>query len=481
MQESLQAIIKARKEKLEKLRQLGIDPYPEKTPAHSKIAQILKNFSSFLRSKKLIAAAGRIVAMRTHGAIAFFDIKDSSGKIQILFKKDILGKQYEILENFDVGDFIWVAGSPFYTKTKEKTIEVRKFSILSKSLRPIPSEWFGLENIEERLRRRYLDILVNQEVKERMQKRSEIIFLMRKLLDAEGFIEVETPILQPLYGGATAKPFRTHHDLLDADFYLRIAPELYLKRLLITGFEKIYEIGKSFRNEGIDQKHNPEFTSLELYWAYQDREGLMKFLENFIKKLARSLGKKDKAIFKKWPRITFSLAIKKSLGVLYEKVSREELLLKAKERGVIFANEKISKGKIGDEIIKKIFVPKVKDPIFILDHPTEISPLSKKDPNQPQKSLRFQMIAAGWELVNGFAELNDPEDQRKRFESQERIREIGDEEAMRYDEDFIEAMEYGMPPAAGLGIGIDRLVAWLVDAPALKEVILFPMLKPKQK
>jgi lysyl-tRNA synthetase class 2 len=480
MGESLEEIRRVRKGKADRFRAEGVDPYPDGVPRRIPIGTIRKKFSALSRAKKRTPAAGRITAIRGHGALIFADLRDDSGTIQILFKRDLLGGAYGTLTNFDAGDFIWVEGIPFRTKAGEETLEVRQFRMLAKAIRPIPAKWFGLDNVEERLRRRYLDLLVNDDVRERFRSRSKIVSLLRTLIEHEGFFEVETPILQPLYGGAAAHPFRTHHDLLDLDLYLRIAPELYLKRLLVGGFERIYEIGKSFRNEGIDREHAPEFTSLELYWAYQDREGMMVFLEKLMKRLARAIGKKDRGIFREWPRLTFDEAIRRAIGIAYGRASREELLKRAKAKGVGFAEEAtLTKGKIGDEIVKKLFVPAVKDPIFLVDHPTEISPLAKHDPRQPQRALRFQAIAAGWEFANGFAELNDPEEQRRRFKEQERIRKMGEAEAMRYDEDFVEALEYGMPPAAGLGIGIDRLVAWLTDAPSLKEVILFPMLKPK--
>lgn len=478
--ESLEEIRRARKEKAERLRQEGIDPYAATAPKRLPIGDIRKKFSRYSRAKKHVDVAGRLTAIRGHGAIIFADLRDASGAIQLLFKQNVLRTAYKTLANIDMGDFVWARGIPFRTKTKEETIEVRKFQILTKALRPIPSKWFGLEDVEERLRRRYLDLLLNEEVRERFRKRSRLIMLLRAFLEGEGFMEVETPILQTLYGGAAAKPFRTHHDLLHVDLYLRIAPELYLKRLLVGGFEKIYEMGKSFRNEGIDREHHPEFTSLELYWAYQDRDGLMEFLETLIQRLARAMGKYDKGLFRKWPRLTFDEAVRRALGVSYGRVSREELLRRAKAKGIRFAEEAyLTKGKIGDEIIKKVFVPAVRDPMFLIEHPTEISPLAKHDPRKPQRALRFQAFAAGWEFANGFAELNDPEEQRRRFEAQETAGQRGDKEAMRHDEEFVEALEYGMPPAAGLGIGIDRLAAWFTDAPSLKEVILFPLLKPR--
>lgn len=476
---SLDEIIKARKSKLAKLKELNIVSYPENTSGRDSVGDVIKNFSKLVRLKKKAAVAGRLMSLRSHGGAVFGHLKDGTGKIQAFFKKDILKARFRLLEYMDLGDFLWVSGGLLKTKTGERTIEVREFEVLAKSLRPIPSEWYGLEDVEERFRKRYLDLLINAEVKARFETRSKIISLMRGFLDRAGFMEVDTPVLQPLHGGAAAKPFKAHLDILDIDLYLRIAPELYLKRLLVGGFEKIYEIGRVFRNEGIDREHNPEFTMLELYWTYQNRDGLMKFCEKLIRFIAKSIGSKTELGRTPWPTATFNEVIRRAVGIDYARAGVDELRIAGETRGLRFEAER-SKGKIGDEIFKKLFIAKIEKPVFIVDHPVEISPLAKKDPKNPQTALRFQIAAKGWEFANGFAELNDPTEQRERFEAQERIRRAGDEEAMHYDEDFVEALEYGMPPAAGLGMGIDRLVAWLTGAPSLKEAILFPLLKPKK-
>lgn len=472
---SLQSIIKARESKLMKLRERGIDAYPEITPPYAQIADVLQKFSKI----KKIALVGRLHALRQHGGVIFADIEDCSGKMQALFRKNALGKKFELLEFFDLGDFIWVEGKPVKTKSGEKTIDAARFIMLTKSLRPLPSEWHGLSDVEERFRRRYVDLLVNKDVKARFATRSAAIAITRRFLEKEGFMEVETPVLQPLYGGAAAHPFKTRHRILDVDFYLRIAPELYLKRLLVGGFEKIYEIARVFRNEGIDREHNPEFTMLELYVAYENREYLMRLCERLIAGLVKELKLKKNLPKTPWPRVKFIEIIKKETGLDFHRASASELIAAGKKRGICFESGQ-SKAKIADEIFKKFFVPKAENPVFVIDHPTEISPLAKKDSKDIQVTKRFQLLAGGWELVNGFSELNDPIDQRKRFKEQEAVAKAGNTDAMRHDEDFIEALEYGMPPAAGLGIGIDRLAAWLTGAQSLKEVILFPLLKPRR-
>jgi len=487
---ALEDILKSRREKLAKIVEAGEDPYPSRLPAGiSPVGEVVRDFERLVGSKKSLGIAGRLVGLRYHGGAVFGDLKDFSGKIQVLLRKDILGKVFSMIENLDVGDFIFVRGRPFVTQAGENTIEVHALTLLAKSLRPIPSEWYGLADVEERFRKRYLDLIVNETVFRRFVTRSRILGAMRGFLDNRGFLEVETPVLQPLYGGAAAKPFRTHLDILRLELYLRIAPELYLKRLLIGGFEKIYELGRVFRNEGIDRNHNPEFTMLELYWAYQTRDGLMDFCEELIGHLAQfAVAKKGKYSFfyqdqeisvaSPWKRVSFSDVLKDAAGVGWDSPA-DELRKAGEARGLVF-DRGLSKGKIADEIVKKLAFPKIIEPTFIVNHPVEISPLAHADPENPGQSLRFHLVMGGMgEIINGFAELNDPLEQRRRFEAQERIRKAGDEEAQRLDEDFLEALEYGMPPAAGLGLGVDRLVALLTDAPSLKEAILFPLLKPK--
>jgi len=429
---NIEKLRKIRLKKLKNLEKAGINSYPAKTLRTHTNKEALDNFKKLI-NKKLILV-GRIRSIRKHGGSCFYHIEDGTAQIQIYLKLDKVGrKEYQLfLDNIDIGDFIEATGTLFKTKKGEKTLEVSKWRILAKALLPLPEEWFGLKDVEERFRKRYLDLILNKEIKEKFIKRSEIIRKIRQFLDKNGFLEVETPMLQTLAGGAKARPFKTHLNALDMDLYLRIAPELYLKRLLIGGFEKIYELGRNFRNEGIDREHTPEFTMLEFYAAYWDYEKMMDFVEKLLVSL-------DKKIFKRpFKRIEYSKVVK------------------------------------GDE---KGAFEKIKKPTFVINHPIEISPLSKKIDNR--RVARFQLIVNGFEIANGFSELNDPIDQKQRFEAQEKLRKKGDKEAHQYDKDFIEALECGMPPAAGIGIGIDRLAALLTNSKTLREIILFPTMKPK--
>ncbi|MFH1129257.1 MAG: lysine--tRNA ligase [Patescibacteria group bacterium] len=448
--DNLEEIRKVRIQKLENLKKAGIDPYPAKVLRTHTNTEALNGFKKMAGKTnkegvvvkgKAITLVGRIRSIRGHGGSTFCHIEDGFSQIQIYLRKDIVGeKEYDLfLSNFDIGDFIEVSGKLFLTQKGEKTLQVLNYKILTKSLLPLPSEWYGLENIEERFRKRYLDLIQNKEIKDKFIKRAEIIKQIRQFLEKDGFLEVETPMLQSMAGGAKAKPFKTHLNALDMDLYLRIAPELYLKRLLVGGFDKVYELNRNFRNEGMDREHNPEFTMLEFYAAYWNYETMMDFTEKLLNSL-------DKKIFKTpFKRVEY---------------------------------DKIVKGE--DE---KEFFSKIVEPTFVINHPIEISPLAKKlegqNPAERGKVARFQLIVNGIELANAFSELNDPIDQAERFRAQEIERKGGDEEAHQYDKDFIEALEYGMPPASGIGIGIDRLVALLTDSKTLREIILFPTMKPK--
>lgn len=479
---------KTRIKKLEAIRRALFNPYPEKTKRTHKIAEALKDFNGMARSKKEVILAGRIKSVRGHGGSAFLDVEDGSGRIQAFLRKDRVGERsYQFfLNNFDVGDFIETRGILFKTKKGEKTIEVADFKMLAKSLLPLPEKWKGLQDVEERFRKRYLDLLSNPQVKEKFEIRSKIIKEIRSFLDGEGFLEVETPILQPIYGGAKAKPFKTHLNALDIDIYLRIAMELYLKRLLVGGFEKVYEIGKCFRNEGVDRSHNPDFTMLEFYWAYSDYKELMKLteklFESVVKKVKGNLKiqYEDKKISFKAPfeRIGFNLLLKKYTKINLKEINLAALKKTAQKLGVK-VEKNMQKAEVADEIYKKYCLPKLLKPTFVINHPVGAFPLAKTNSEDISKLANFQLIIGGWELVNAFSELNDPLEQRKRFEEQEKFFKAGAEEAQRMDEDFLEALEYGMPPAAGFGMGIDRLVALLTDSHSLREVILFPTMKPK--
>ncbi len=485
---TIEKLRKVKFKKLEAIKKAGFSVYPIKTKRTHKIARALKDFASLAHSKKEITLVGRIKSLRIHGGATFSHLEDGTGKIQAYFRKDRLGERgYQFfLDNFDIGDFIEIRGILFQTKKGEKTIEADDFKMLAKGLLPLPEKWHGLKDVEERFRKRYLDLIFNPEVKKKFEIRSKIIKEIRTFLEKEGFLEVETPILQPIYGGAKARPFKTHLHALDLDLYLRIALELYLKRLLIGGFEKVYEIGKCFRNEGLDRFHNPDFTMLEFYWAYADYKDLMKLTENLfdylLKKIVGSLetfyqGKKIN--FKTpWPRIEFSQLIKKETRINLEEINQTALAKKAEGLGVQFKKGS-SKAEMADEIYKKLCRPKIWQPAFIIHFPLGFQPLAKPLEENPKKLANFQLVIGGMELCNAFSELNDPIEQRRRFEEQEKLFKSGFEEAQRMDENFLEALEYGMPPAAGFGMGIDRLVALLTDSHSLREVIFFPTMRPK--
>jgi lysyl-tRNA synthetase class 2 len=485
---TIRELIQTRIKKLKGLVSRGFEPYPQKTSRTHTVSQALRNFKKLSTKEEEIILAGRILAWREHGGVIFLDLKDASGKIQLLLKKDALGeKSFELFrEYFDIGDFIEAKGVLIATKTGEKTLQLRNYRLLSKSLRPLPEKWHGLKDIEERYRKRYLDLIFNEQVKEKFIKRAEIIKTIREFLEKEGFLEVETPILQTIYGGARARPFKTHLNALDIDLYLRISPELYLKRLLVGGFEKIYEIGKCFRNEGVDKHHNPDFTMLEFYWAYADYKEMMKLTEKMFSFLLKKIFHNLKIEYEgkeidfktPWKRVEFSELLRKYTNIDLEEVNQRGIYKKAQELGI-----KVEKGRpkaeIADEIYKKYCRPKIQQPTFIIHHPIGFQPLAKAFYKNPSKLANFQLVVAGIELINAFSELNDPLEQRRRFEEQEKLFKKGLPEAQRIDKDFLEALEYGMPPAAGFGMGIDRLVALLTDSHSLREVILFPTMKPK--
>ena len=485
---TIEELRKIRLKKLKNIEKAGLLAYPEKTKRTHKITEVLKSFGKLTRSKKEVILVGRIRTFREHGGSTFLHFEDGTGKIQAYFKKDRIGERgYKFfLENFDIGDFIEIRGTLFKTKKGEKTILADDFKMLAKSLLPLPEKWQGLKDIEERYRKRCLDLIFNSEVKKRFEIRSKIIKEIRGFLEKEGFLEVETPILQPIYGGAKAKPFKTYLNALNLDLYLRISPELYLKRLLVGGFEKIYEIGRCFRNEGMDKSHNPDFTMLEFYWAFADYKDLMKLTERLFENLVKKIYKKleitydgKKINFKTpWSRIEFNQILRKYTKINLEDIHQNALAKEAKKLGI-----KIEKGEgkaeIADKIYKKFCQPKIWQPTFLINHPLGAFPLAKALEKNPQKLANFQLVVAGWELINAFSELNNPIEQRKRFEEQEKLYKKGLKEAQRMDKDFLEALEQGMPPAAGFGLGIDRLTALLTNSHSLREVILFPAMRPK--
>jgi len=493
MQETpLSELIQQRIKKLENLRNMGIEPYDGVfEPQHStyEIFNILGNLDKEQLEQNIIntSVAGRIILLRDFGKAAFAHLQDSKGRIQIYFRKDLLGENFQLVKNIDIGDIIGVEGRLFRTKTNELTIEVKNFVFLSKSLRPLPEKWHGLKDIEARYRQRYVDLIVNPSVKETFVKRQQIIRYLREFLENEGFLEVETPMMHTIAGGARAKPFKTYHEALDMELYLRIAPELFLKRLLVGGFERVFEIGKNFRNEGISTKHNPEFTMIEFYVAYKDYNWLMDFTEKLlcyvVEKVCGSLKIKygDNIIdfTPPYKRISMYDALKEK-GVPEEIFKNQEKATQwAKERGIELPKE-ASLPKILDEIFKETVEPFLIQPTFIIDYPVELSPLAKRKKYNPELVERFEFFIAGREIANAFSELNDPIDQKERFLKQLEERLKGDEEVSEMDEDFIRALEIGMPPAAGEGIGIDRLVMLLTDNQSIRDVILFPLLRPEK-
>jgi len=483
--EELEAI---RLKKLKRIIAAGYQAYPAKSWRTHQVAEVLKDFSKLKKGKKEIILAGRLMALRIHGGVIFGDLEDGSAKMQFLLRKDGVGeKKFEFFkEVFDIGDFIEIKGFLMKTKAGEKTLEVSDLRMLSKSLLPLPEKWHGLKDVEERFRKRHLDLIFNKEVKKKFGTRAKIIGLIRDFLDKKGFLEVETPILQPVYGGARAKPFKTHLNALKMDLYLRISPELYLKRLIVGGLEKVYEIGKCFRNEGIDRQHNPDFTMLEFYWAYADDKDLMKLVEELFVYLLTKIFKKTTISYEgqtldfktPWPRIEFNNLFEKYTHLKLEEIKQEGLYKKALALGLKVPPE-MPKAEISDEIYKKYCRLKIVQPTFVIHHPLGFQTLAKQYEKDPNKLLTLQLVVAGMEIINAFAELNDPLEQERRFKEQEKLREKGLPEAQMMDKDFLEALKQGMPPTAGLGMGIDRLTALLTDSHSLREVILFPAMKTK--
>jgi len=491
MAEELSELLKVRREKLEEFKKSGMDPFPYKFERTHTAEQILKEFEKLKgeeESPQEISLAGRIMAKRGHGKAFFMHILDGSGRVQIYAKLDILGKEkYELFEKLDIGDFIGVKGKVFRTRTGEITVRLTDWTLLCKSLHPLPEKWHGLQDKELRYRERYVDLIVNPEVKEVFIKRSRIISSIRKFLVGRGFLEVDTPILQVLQGGAAARPFETFHDALDMPLFMRIAPELYLKRLLVGGFEKVFEMGRVFRNEGISYKHNPEYTILEVYEAYADYNDIMKLTEALIVSVAKEVAGTLEVEFKgdkidlspPWKKIPLVQALKEE-GIDIAGKSEEQIRKIGKEKGIEGAME-IGVGKVINELYDKFVEPNLRQPTFIIDHPLETTPLAKKHRQQPQQVERFELIMAGMELANAFSELNDPIDQRERLKKQAELKAAGDQEAESMDEDFLRALEYGMPPAGGLGIGIDRLVMILTNQPSIRDVLFFPHMRPITK
>ena len=492
----INVLIKRRYEELEELKNKGIETFAYSFDTDTYSEDIKSDFEKY--ENKDVKLAGRIMTIRRMGKASFANIMDQKGRIQIYLKKDDIGDNYDAFRLMDIGDIIGVEGYVFKTKTGEISVHLKSLKLLAKSLRPLPIAKEAVDEAgnkimydqfvdkELRYRQRYVDLVVNPDVKDVFIKRSKIVSSIRNYLDNNGYLEVETPVLQPLYGGASARPFVTHHNALDIDLFLRIADELYLKRLVVGGFDGVYEISKDFRNEGMDRSHNPEFTMLELYVAYKDYNWMMNLVEELFEHICLQVfgsiefKYEDKQInFKRpWKRISYVDAIKDKTGVDVITASENDLRALAKNIGVEIAGL-FGKAKLIDEIFSQVVEPELIQPTFVVDYPLMLSPLAKKHRSKEELVERFEGYIAGREICNAFSELNDPVDQRKRFEDQVKMREAGDDEAQQVDEDFLRSMEYGMPPMAGLGIGIDRLVMLLTNQSSIRDVIFFPQMKPQ--
>ncbi len=481
----LKDLISQRRRKVLELARNGLNLYPYKYDRSHRISELLEQFDRMSEEETVVRLAGRVMLKRKMGKAAFADVRDSSDRLQVYVKLNNVGREtFELFDSVDLGDIIGCEGTLFITRTGERTLNVTSFEILTKALHPLPDKHSGLTDIETRYRRRYVDLIVNPEVREDFVKRTRIIQLVRDFLNGEGFLEVETPILQPLYGGGMAMPFKTYHNRLDRELYLRIADELYLKRLIVGGFDKVWEFCKDFRNEGIDRLHNPEFSMIELYWAYADYHDMAKMFENMLRKVVYELHGTYKIPYDdheidfeppfKW--ISMIDSITEQTGVDFYPMSFDEALKVAKEHGVE-GEDLINKGKVIEAMWEAKVEPGLIQPTFIVDFPVEISPLAKKHREKEGLTERFELFIAGLEMGNAFSELNDPVDQLQRFMQQGKALEAGDEEAQRLDDDFITALMYGMPPTAGLGFGVDRLVMLLTNKHNIRDVLLFPQMK----
>lgn len=486
--EKLSDLERQRYIKLARIRERGVDPYPPRVQRSHTAAKAIQDFEAG-KTEGEISLAGRLMSIRVMGRSTFAHIEDGSGRIQIYFRENDLGEEaYEYFRrDFDIGDFIEVTGQLFRTRTGEITLQVNDFKLLAKSLHPLPEKWHGLRDVEIRYRQRYLDLIANEEVRKIFVIRARIVSALRRFLDERGFLEVETPVLQPIYGGAAAKPFVTYHNALDQNLYLRISDELYLKRLIIGGYERVYEIGKDFRNEGVSHKHNPEFTQLEFYQAYADYNDVMAMAEEMISYVAQEVLGTTRITYQgneidlapPWRRRDLRQAIKEESGIDYEDYPDAQSLYQAIRAIGGNVEPKATRGKLIDALIANYVEPKLIQPTFLLDYPVEISPLAKRKPGHPDTVERFEGFVGGMEICNAFTELNDPLDQEERFLAQGRAYEAGDEEAHQMDRDWLTALSYGMPPTGGFGLGIDRLTMLLTDQVSIREVILFPHMRTK--
>lgn len=483
-------LVAQRLAKVARLEMLGIDPFPAHFHRTHTAAEAVRAFEERIDPDLplQVTVAGRLAARRGMGRVAFLDLRDGSGVMQTQFRQDLLNDRYALLKEVDLGDFLGVAGNLFRTRTGELTVEAADFTVLSKALLPPPEKWHGLADVEARYRQRYLDLMANEDARRTFILRSHIIAAVREFMNGRGFLEVETPILQPQAGGAMARPFVTHYNALDQDYYLRIATELHLKRLLVGGLDKVYEVGRIFRNEGFSMKHNPEYTSMESYEAYADYFDVMAMTEQLVAAVASNVLGTETVTFKDheislappWRRITLREAILQESGIDFEDFPDAESLCEVMAARGMAPDPHAGRGKLIDDLLSTFVEPKLIQPTFLVDYPVELSPLAKRHPEHPGLVERFEGFIGGIEVANAFSELNDPREQRARFEEQMRLRAAGDEEAERLDEDFLTALEHGMPPAGGLGVGIDRLVMILTGQPSIREVILFPQLRQKE-
>ena len=488
-EKDLNEVLKIRREKLANLRSEGEDPFiVTKFDRTNLISDILDNYDAY--EGKVVVLAGRMMSKRVMGKMSFADLRDTSGKIQLCVKRDEMGEEpYKKYKKFDIGDIIGITGEVFTTQRGEISVRTSKIELLSKSLRPLPEKFHGLTNTDLRYRQRYVDLIMNPDVKRTFVLRSKIIAAIRSYLNAQDFLEVETPMLVSNAGGAAARPFETHFNALDEDFKLRISLELYLKRLIVGGFDRVYEIGRVFRNEGLDTRHNPEFTLMELYQAYTDYHGMMDLTENLYRHIAKEVLGTTQIVYngiemeleKPFERITMLDAVKKYSGVDFNEIKTLEEARAAADEHHIEYEERHKKGDILNLFFEEYVEEHLVQPTFVMDHPIEISPLTKKKPENPEYVERFEFFMNGWEMANAYSELNDPIDQRERFKAQEEQLAQGDDEANTTDEDFMNALEIGMPPTGGIGFGIDRMCMLLTDSPAIRDVLLFPTMKPLDK
>jgi lysyl-tRNA synthetase, class II len=485
-------LIEERRRKLEELRAAGVDPFPYSFEDRTAVAQVLERYAALADGQETedsFRLAGRLTARRGHGKAAFLDLTDRTGRIQLHARKDVLEDAFEPLVGLDLGDVIGVQGAPFRTRRGELSLRVDGWTLLAKSLRPPPDKYHGLADVEQRYRHRELDLIANEDARELFVLRSRVVAAVRRFLDERGFLEVETPVLQPLYGGALARPFTTHHNALDRTLYLRIATELYLKRLIVGGMEKVYELGKDFRNEGLSHKHNPEFTMLETYEAYADYNHVAAMTEELVAHVAHetvgsmTIERDGEAIdlTPPWRRVTLRDAIREHTGIdIAAHTARDSLLSAMRDAGIDSNPEPgTGWGKLVDELLSKRIEPQLIQPTFVLDYPVELSPFAKPHRSEGGLVERFEAFMGGVEVANAFSELNDPDEQRARFEQQQRLLAAGDEEAQPFDEDYVRALEQGMPPTGGMGLGIDRLVMMLGGRHSIREVVLFPALRER--